>query len=102
MPAATAAADPPEEPPGVRSGFHGLRVCRLSRLTKRERHQETTGHCSAQKQARVLVELCFEIGSAFHPIFNFLEVTAKLFPLRINVMFYLICFFIHVTFSRKL
>src|SRR5688500_12751986 len=26
MPAATAAALPPEEPPGVRSGFHGLRV----------------------------------------------------------------------------
>ena len=25
-PAATAAADPPDEPPGVRSGFHGLRV----------------------------------------------------------------------------
>src|SRR5690606_35840810 len=26
MPAATAAADPPEEPPGVRSRAHGLRV----------------------------------------------------------------------------
>ena len=26
MPAATAAADPPLEPPGVWSGFHGLRV----------------------------------------------------------------------------
>src|SRR5439155_1672204 len=26
MPTATAAAEPPEEPPGVRSGFHGLRV----------------------------------------------------------------------------
>src|SRR3954469_20102735 len=25
-PAATAAADPPEDPPGVRSRFHGLRV----------------------------------------------------------------------------
>ena len=25
-PAATAAADPPEEPPGVRSRFHGLLV----------------------------------------------------------------------------
>lgn len=25
-PAATAAAEPPDEPPGVRSGFHGLRV----------------------------------------------------------------------------
>src|SRR5437899_2743013 len=25
-PAATAAADPPLDPPGVRSGFHGLRV----------------------------------------------------------------------------
>src|SRR5689334_12987532 len=25
-PAATAAADPPDEPPGVRSGFHGLRA----------------------------------------------------------------------------
>src|SRR5438067_10646921 len=26
MPDATAAADPPLDPPGVRSGFHGLRV----------------------------------------------------------------------------
>ena len=26
MPTATAAAEPPDEPPGVRSGFHGLRV----------------------------------------------------------------------------
>ena len=26
MPAATAAADPPDEPPGVRAGSHGLRV----------------------------------------------------------------------------
>ena len=26
IPAATAAADPPDEPPGVRVGFHGLRV----------------------------------------------------------------------------
>jgi hypothetical protein len=26
MPAATAAAEPPDEPPGVRSRFHGLRV----------------------------------------------------------------------------
>src|SRR5258705_13523059 len=26
MPTATAAAEPPEDPPGVRSGFHGLRV----------------------------------------------------------------------------
>ena len=25
-PPATAAADPPDDPPGVRSGFHGLRV----------------------------------------------------------------------------
>ena len=26
MPAATAAAEPPDEPPGTRSGSHGLRV----------------------------------------------------------------------------
>src|SRR4051812_39707678 len=26
IPAASAAADPPDEPPGVNSGFHGLRV----------------------------------------------------------------------------
>jgi hypothetical protein len=26
IPAPTAAAEPPEEPPGVRAGFHGLRV----------------------------------------------------------------------------
>jgi hypothetical protein len=26
IPAATVAAEPPEEPPGVRSGFHGLCV----------------------------------------------------------------------------
>jgi hypothetical protein len=26
MPDATAAAEPPDEPPGVSSGFHGLRV----------------------------------------------------------------------------
>ncbi len=26
MPAATAAAEPPDEPPGVRARFHGLRV----------------------------------------------------------------------------
>src|SRR6516162_2137647 len=26
IPAATAAAEPPDEPPGVRSAFHGLRV----------------------------------------------------------------------------
>ncbi len=34
MPPATAAADPPDEPPGVRSGFHGLRVtpCRYERV----------------------------------------------------------------------
>ena len=25
-PAATIAAEPPEDPPGVRSGFHGFRV----------------------------------------------------------------------------
>src|SRR5580704_1137955 len=28
MPAATAAADPPDDPPAVRSRFHGLRVTR--------------------------------------------------------------------------
>ena len=28
MPAATAAADPPDEPPAVRCKFHGLRVTR--------------------------------------------------------------------------
>ena len=34
MPTATAAAEPPDEPPGVRSGFHGLRVmpCRYVRV----------------------------------------------------------------------
>ena len=34
MPVATAAAEPPDEPPGVRSGFHGLRVvpCRNVRV----------------------------------------------------------------------
>src|SRR5205807_7151322 len=32
MPAATAAADPPEDPPGVRSGFQGLRVIPLASL----------------------------------------------------------------------
>ena len=30
IPAATAAAEPPEEPPVVRSGFHGLRVIPLA------------------------------------------------------------------------
>src|ERR1700742_4554612 len=34
LPDAPAAADPPDEPPGVRSGFHGLRVtpCRYVRV----------------------------------------------------------------------
>src|SRR4029079_7139205 len=34
MPEATAAAEPPDDPPGVRSGFHGLRVvpCRYVRV----------------------------------------------------------------------
>ena len=32
MPDATAAADPPEEPPGVRVGSHGLRVTPLAAL----------------------------------------------------------------------
>src|SRR5438270_12664757 len=32
IPAATAAADPPEEPPVVRSGFHGLRVTPVASL----------------------------------------------------------------------
>jgi hypothetical protein len=32
-PAATAAAEPPDEPPGVRSGFHGLRVMPQSGLS---------------------------------------------------------------------
>ena len=34
IPDATAAAEPPDEPPGVRSGFHGLRVvpCRYVRV----------------------------------------------------------------------
>src|SRR5437588_8843771 len=34
IPDATAAADPPDDPPGVRSGFHGLRVvpCRNDRV----------------------------------------------------------------------
>ena len=31
-PAATAAAEPPLEPPGVRSRFHGLRVTPVTRL----------------------------------------------------------------------
>src|SRR6202035_1071745 len=30
IPAATADAEPPEEPPGVRAGFHGLRVTPLA------------------------------------------------------------------------
>ena len=30
IPAATAAAEPPDEPPGVREGFHGLRVVPLA------------------------------------------------------------------------
>src|SRR3954469_150995 len=33
MPAATAAAAPPEEPPGVFAGFHGLRVMPVSGLS---------------------------------------------------------------------
>src|SRR5262249_47185602 len=33
MPAATAAPAPPDEPPGVRSGFHGLRVKPKTRLS---------------------------------------------------------------------
>ena len=33
QPAATAAPAPPEEPPGVRSGFHGLRVMPQSGLS---------------------------------------------------------------------
>ena len=32
VPAASEAADPPEEPPGVKAGFHGLRVTPQSRL----------------------------------------------------------------------
>ena len=32
IPAATAAAEPPEDPPGVRSGFHGLRVIPVASL----------------------------------------------------------------------
>ncbi len=32
MPAATAAAEPPEEPPGVRAGSHGLRVTPFAAL----------------------------------------------------------------------
>ena len=31
IPAATAAAEPPEDPPGVRSGSHGLRVTPVCR-----------------------------------------------------------------------
>ena len=33
MPAATAAAAPPEEPPGVLAGFHGFRVMPVSGLS---------------------------------------------------------------------
>ena len=33
MPAATAAAAPPEDPPGVFAGFHGLRVTPVSGLS---------------------------------------------------------------------
>ena len=33
QPDATAAPDPPDEPPGVRSGFHGLRVIPQSGLS---------------------------------------------------------------------
>ncbi len=32
MPAAMAAADPPLDPPGVRSGFHGLRLTPKTRF----------------------------------------------------------------------
>ena len=35
QPATTAAAEPPDEPPGVRSGFHGLRVMPQSGLSVR-------------------------------------------------------------------
>src|SRR4051794_23495967 len=32
-PPATAADEPPEEPPGIRSGFHGLRVTRYAEFS---------------------------------------------------------------------
>lgn len=39
MPAATADAAPPDEPPGVREGFRGLRVSPCSRLPVNQRNE---------------------------------------------------------------
>ena len=67
-----------------------------------KRQQKASCDGRAQNPPRVIIEISLEISGLFHSILDFIEVPAKLFAFSIDVLFYFVRFFSHVTFSCKL